>query len=86
VPVVTAFVVLSVWARSETHEERHTKIDIDEFKSGTTNITLLGFCAGIEHKKLLIKKLLQIFNFVLLMNFVFIWCCSGIGVSYMSPF
>jgi hypothetical protein len=27
----------------ETHEERHTKIDIDEFKSGTTNITLFNF-------------------------------------------
>ncbi len=29
---------------------------------------VLGFCAGIEHKKLLIKKLFQVFNFVLLMN------------------
>jgi hypothetical protein len=38
---------------------------------------VLGFCAGIEHKKLLIKKLFQVFNFVLLMNYVFIWCCSG---------
>ncbi len=24
----------------ETHEQRKTKIDIDEFRSGTTNITL----------------------------------------------
>ncbi len=32
--------ILSVWATSETHEERHTKIDIDEFRSRTTNITL----------------------------------------------
>ncbi len=28
-------------ARKETHEQRQTKIDIDEFRSGTTNITLL---------------------------------------------
>ncbi len=27
-------------ARKETHEQRKTKIDIDEFRSGTTNITL----------------------------------------------
>jgi hypothetical protein len=26
-------------ARKETHEQRKTKIDIDEFRSGTTNIT-----------------------------------------------
>ncbi len=29
-------------ARKETPEQRKTKIDIDEFRSGTTNITLLG--------------------------------------------
>jgi hypothetical protein len=40
---------------------------------------VLGFCAGIEHKKLLIKTLFQVFDFVLLMNYVFIWCCSGIS-------
>ncbi len=28
----------------ETHEERHTKIDIDEFKSRTTNITPFVGC------------------------------------------
>ncbi len=28
-------------ARKETHEQRKTKIDIDEFRSGTTNITLI---------------------------------------------
>ncbi len=28
-------------ARKETHEQHKTKIDIDEFRSGTTNITLL---------------------------------------------
>jgi hypothetical protein len=28
-------------ARKETHEQRKTKIDIDEFRSGTTNINLL---------------------------------------------
>ncbi len=33
--------ILSVRATSETHEERHTKIDIVEFRSGTTNLTLL---------------------------------------------
>jgi hypothetical protein len=27
-------------AMKETHEQRKTKIDIDELKSGTTNITL----------------------------------------------
>jgi hypothetical protein len=27
-------------ARKETHEQHKTKIDIDEFRSGTTNITL----------------------------------------------
>ncbi len=26
-------------ARKETHEQRKTKIDIDEFRSGTSNIT-----------------------------------------------
>ncbi len=26
-------------ARKETHEQHKTKIDIDEFRSGTTNIT-----------------------------------------------
>jgi hypothetical protein len=30
-------------ARTETHEKRKTKIDIDEFRSRTTNITLLRF-------------------------------------------
>jgi hypothetical protein len=29
-------------ARKETHEQRKTKIDIDEFRSRTTNITLLA--------------------------------------------
>jgi hypothetical protein len=28
-------------ARKETHEQRKTKINIDEFRSGTTNITLI---------------------------------------------
>jgi hypothetical protein len=28
-------------AMKETHEQCKTKIDIDEFRSGTTNITLL---------------------------------------------
>jgi hypothetical protein len=28
-------------ARKETHEQCKTKIDIDEFRSGTTNITLM---------------------------------------------
>ena len=28
-------------ARKETHEQHKTKIDIDEFRSGTTNITLI---------------------------------------------
>jgi hypothetical protein len=27
-------------ARKETHEQHITKIDLDEFRSGTTNITL----------------------------------------------
>jgi hypothetical protein len=30
-------------AIKETHEQRKTKIDIDEFRSGTTNITLLHY-------------------------------------------
>ncbi len=30
-------------ARNETHEQRKTKIDIDELRSGTTNITLLAY-------------------------------------------
>jgi hypothetical protein len=29
-------------ARKETHEQRKTKIDIDEFRSKTTNITLFN--------------------------------------------
>jgi hypothetical protein len=41
---------------------------------------VLGFCAAIEHKLLLLSKRFQIFNFVLLMNDVFIACCSGIFI------
>ena len=33
-------------ARKETHEQRKTKIDIDEFRSGTTNITLKLTCVN----------------------------------------
>ncbi len=29
-------------AKKRTHEQRKTKIDIDEFRSGTTNITQYG--------------------------------------------
>ena len=29
-------------AMKETHEQRKTKIDIDEFRSGATNITQYG--------------------------------------------
>jgi hypothetical protein len=37
-------------AMKETHEPRKTKIDIDEFRSGTTNITI--FCMnGLSYKK-----------------------------------
>ncbi len=33
-------------AMKETHEKRKTKIDIDEFRSGTTNITLMMHTAS----------------------------------------
>ncbi len=39
----------------EIHEERHTKIDIDEFKSGTTNITQIVTVGGGDYHH--VKKL-----------------------------
>ncbi len=33
---------LSFEARKETHDQLKTKIDIDEFRSGTTNITQIA--------------------------------------------
>ncbi len=41
---------------------------------------VLGFHAAIEHKLLLLSKRFQVFNFVLLVNDVFISCCSGISI------
>jgi hypothetical protein len=41
---------------------------------------VLGFCAAIKHKLLLIKTLSSSIYFVLLMNKVFISCCSGISI------
>ncbi len=35
-------------ARKETHEQCKTKIDIDEFRSGTTNITLHKFLRYVK--------------------------------------
>ncbi len=32
--------ILSVRGKERTHEQRKTKIDIEEFRSGTTNFTL----------------------------------------------
>ncbi len=48
-------------ARKETHEQRKTKIDIDEFRSGTTNITHIGaipiFYIGTRRPKPYIYRL-----------------------------
>jgi hypothetical protein len=41
---------------------------------------VLGFCAAIEHKLLLSSKRFWVFNFVLLLNDVFVLCCSGIFI------
>jgi hypothetical protein len=42
---------------------------------------VLGFRAAIKHKLLLLSKRFQVFNFVLLLvNDVFISCCSGISI------
>ncbi len=38
-------------ARNETHEQHKIKIDIDEFRSGTTNITLFFTAQQIEKNK-----------------------------------
>jgi hypothetical protein len=46
---------------------------------------VLGFCAAIEHKLLLLYKHFQVFNFVLLVNNVFISCCSGISIFGSKP-
>jgi hypothetical protein len=34
-------------AMKETYQQRKTKIDVDEFRSGTTKITLLGGCQNL---------------------------------------
>jgi hypothetical protein len=39
-------------AMNETHEQIKTKIDIDEFRSGTTNITLFGLRAKAAEESL----------------------------------
>jgi hypothetical protein len=47
---------------------------------------VLGFCAAIEHKLLLLSKCFQVFNFVLLLvNDVFILCCSGVSIFGSKP-
>jgi hypothetical protein len=46
---------------------------------------VLGFCVAIEHKLLLLSKRFQVFNFELLMNDVFILCCSRISIFGSKP-
>jgi hypothetical protein len=46
---------------------------------------VLGFCAAIKHKLLLLSKRFQEFNFVLLVNDVFISCCSEISIFGSKP-
>jgi hypothetical protein len=47
---------------------------------------VLVFCAAIKHKLLLLSKCFQVFDFVLLLvNDVFILCCSGISIFGLKP-
>jgi hypothetical protein len=47
---------------------------------------VLGFRAAIKHKLLLLSKCFQVFDFVLLLvNDVFILCCSGISIFGSKP-
>ncbi len=46
---------------------------------------ILGFRAAIKHKLLLLSKRFQVFNFVLLVKYVFISCCSGISIFRSKP-
>jgi hypothetical protein len=46
---------------------------------------VLGFRAAIEHKLLLLSKRFQVFNFMLLVNDVFILGCSGISIFGSKP-
>jgi hypothetical protein len=46
---------------------------------------VLGFRAAIKHKLLLLLKHFQVFNFVLLVNNVFISCRSGISIFGSKP-
>jgi hypothetical protein len=47
---------------------------------------VLGFRAAIKDKLLLLSKCFQVFNFMLLLvNDVFILCCSGISIFGSKP-
>jgi hypothetical protein len=46
---------------------------------------VIGYCAAIKNKLLLLSKRFQIFNFVLLVNDVFILCCSEISIFGLKP-